>query len=113
MSIEEILEMKEKIGSKLFNQGLGIGNNKTSKRSEKYKRENKNRPRMEPISKKPVRRPKDVVGVKSENKKDVRDPRFDPLCGDFDDKVWIAFLFHDSSYDLSDSDFQRLLQVCG
>ena len=42
---------------------------------------------MEPISKKPVKRSRDVVGVKSENKKDFRDPRFDPLCGDFDEKV--------------------------
>merc|ERR1711944_122509 len=51
-------------------------------------RENKNRPRMEPISKKPVKRPKDVVGVKSGTKKDIRDPRFDPMCGEYDEKMF-------------------------
>ena len=85
MSIEELLALKEKIGSKMFDESLGL--NKKSPSKNKFKRENKNRPRMEPISKKPVKRSRDVVGVKSENKKDFRDPRFDPLCGDFDEKV--------------------------
>ena len=85
MSIEELLALKEKIGSKMFDESLGLNKNSPSKN--KFKRENKNRPRMEPISKKPVKRSRDVVGVKSENKKDFRDPRFDPLCGDFDEKV--------------------------
>merc|ERR1711863_176883 len=43
---------------------------------------------MEPISKKPVKRPKDVVGVKSGTKKDIRDPRFDPMCGEYDEKMF-------------------------
>jgi ribosomal RNA-processing protein 36 len=88
MSIEEILELKEKIGSKMFNQELGLS--KRTSYKDKFKRENKNRPRMEPISKRPVRlkRAIDVVGVKAENKRDVRDPRFDPLCGQFDDGIF-------------------------
>ena len=69
----------------MFDQALGLSKNSSSK--EKFKRENKNRPRMEPISKKPVKRPKDVVGVKSGTKKDIRDPRFDPMCGEYDEKV--------------------------
>ena len=85
MSIEELLALKEKIGSKMFDQGLGLA--KKSSYKDKYKRENKNRPRMEPISKKPVKRAQDVVGVKSEAKKEFRDPRFDPLCGEYDEKV--------------------------
>ena len=85
MSIEEVLALKEKIGSKMFENSLGIG--KPTSFKSKYKRENKNRPRMEPISKKPVKRLKDVVGTKPENKKDIRDPRFDPMCGDYDEKV--------------------------
>ena len=85
MSIEEVLALKEKIGTKLFDKSMGLERKKSYK--EKYKRENKNRPRMEPISKKPVKRLKDVVGTKSEMKRDVRDPRFDPMCGDYDEKV--------------------------
>ena len=69
----------------MFDQGLGLA--KKSSYKDKYKRENKNRPRMEPISKKPVKRAQDVVGVKSEAKKEFRDPRFDPLCGEYDEKV--------------------------
>ena len=85
MSIEEVLALKEKLGSKMFDKSLGLDKPKSFK--EKYKRENKNRPRMEPISKKPVKRLKDVVGTKPANKKDIRDPRFDPMCGDYDEKV--------------------------
>ena len=49
MSIEEILELKEKIGSKVFDQGLGFSRAPSYK--DRFKRENKNRPRMEPIAK--------------------------------------------------------------
>ena len=99
MTIEEILALKEKIGSKLFDKGLGL--NQPSKSSslskDKFKRENKNRPRMEPIAKKPVNKKMDhIVGVKSSNKKDIRDPRFDPLCGEFDEKIFkTSFKFVD------------------
>ena len=85
MSIEEVLALKEKIGTKLFDKSMGLDRPKSFK--DKYKRENKNRPRMEPIAKRPVKRLKDVVGTKAEHKRDVRDPRFDPMCGDYDEKV--------------------------
>ena len=85
MSIEEVLALKEKIGSKVFDQSLGLA--KPSSSRDKYKRENKNRPRMEPIAKRPVKKNPDNIDVKPENKRQVRDPRFDPLCGEFDDKV--------------------------
>merc|ERR1712029_1237278 len=49
-----------------------------------FKRENKNRPR-EMSSKKTVGRFREVVQVAKVQK---RDPRFDPLCGDFDDKLF-------------------------
>ena len=85
MSIEEVLALKEKIGTKMFDKSMGLDRPKSFK--DKYKRENKNRPRLEPIAKRPVKRLKDVVGTKPENKRDVRDPRFDPMCGDYDEKV--------------------------
>jgi len=86
MSIEEVLALKEKIGTKLFDKSMGLDRPKSFK--DKYKRENKNRPRMEPIAKRPVKRLKDVVGTKAEHKRDVRDPRFDPMCGDYDEKIF-------------------------
>jgi len=81
MSIEEIQKLKEKIGLKIFNQSLGIS--KPSKVQD-FKRANKNRPR-EMSSKKTVARFREVVPVVKQEK---RDPRFDPLCGDFDVKIF-------------------------
>ena len=99
----------------MFDQGLGLA--KKSSFKDKYKRENKNRPRMEPISKKPVKRAQDVVGVKSEAKKEFRDPRFDPLCGEYDEKVSqklreinVDVMFQ---FDGIFSDFQRFVQIRG
>jgi len=86
LSIEELLALKEKIGSKLFDKNMGIS--KSSKYKDRFKRENKNRPRMEEIAKRPVRKHFDSVGVKPSAKKEIRDPRFDPLCGEFDDKIF-------------------------
>ena len=50
------------------------------------KRENKNRPR-EMSSKKTVKRLRDVVGLSTDIKAEKRDPRFDNMCGEFDEKV--------------------------
>ena len=120
MSMEEILRLKEELGSKLYNRAVGIGSGKkhhskvTSKGKllvnaqtitlvltwarynyikisifcliDELKRDNKNRPREE-SSKKPVKRFRDVVGLTSELKKEKRDPRFDSMCGEFDEKV--------------------------
>merc|ERR1712192_303760 len=49
-----------------------------------FKRDNKNRPR-EMSSKKTVGRFREVVQVA---KRERRDPRFDPLCGEFNDKLF-------------------------
>ncbi len=111
MSIEEIQRLKEKIGLKLYNKAVTGGakeKKKASTSKQDFKRENKvtlpimlliyrvsnpvskqNRPR-EMSSKKPVARFRDVVGVSSEQNAKVagrRDPRFDSLCGEFDNKV--------------------------
>ena len=50
------------------------------------KRENKNRPRQM-SSKKTVKRFRDVVGLTTEKKVERRDPRFDNMCGEFNEKV--------------------------
>merc|ERR550519_2989174 len=84
LSLDEIQKLKEKIGLKLFNQSLGVS--KPAIRSkEEFKRANKNRPR-EMSSKKTVPRFREVVAVAKVESK--RDPRFDPLCGEFDEKIF-------------------------
>ncbi|XP_059096042.1 uncharacterized protein LOC131890662 [Tigriopus californicus] len=95
MSLEEIQELKEKIGLKLYNKALGINQGRgmakpTQMSKAVFKRENKNRPR-EISSKKPVKRFRDVVGLTAkmnEKEHQKRDPRFDSLCGEYDSKLF-------------------------
>lgn len=91
MSFEELIQLKERLGLKVYNQVLhGKREKKTSKRV--FKRENKNRP-MEMSSKKPVKHSKDGAQVK---KKMTRDPRFDDLSGEFNEHYFksnYSFLF--------------------
>ncbi|KOC59742.1 Ribosomal RNA processing protein 36 like protein [Habropoda laboriosa] len=79
MSFEDLQKLKEKLGMKLYKETL-FGPRKVKKID--FKRENKNRPR-EISAKKPVTRFREVVHVK---KNIPRDPRFDSLCGTFDQK---------------------------
>ncbi|XP_033217590.1 ribosomal RNA processing protein 36 homolog isoform X2 [Belonocnema kinseyi] len=81
MSFEDLHKLKEKLGSKVYNEAMfGTRKNKNSI----FKRENKNRPR-EISAKKQVPRFKEVVHVK---KCVARDPRFDSLCGTFNEKAF-------------------------
>ncbi|XP_029162394.1 ribosomal RNA processing protein 36 homolog [Nylanderia fulva] len=81
MSFEELLKLKEKLGTKVYNKA--VFGNKNKKKTE-FKRENKNRPR-EMSSKKPVFTFREIVPVK---KVAARDPRFDSLCGTFNEKAF-------------------------
>jgi len=83
MSIEDIQNLKERLGLKLFHQKLS-GTAPVRGKKVDFKRENKNRPR-EMSSKKTVGRFREVVQVA---KVQQRDPRFDPLCGEFDEKLF-------------------------
>jgi len=83
MSIEDIQNLKERLGLKLFQQKIS-GNAPVRGKKVDFKRENKNRPR-EMSSKKTVGRFREVVQVAKVEK---RDPRFDPLCGEFDEKLF-------------------------
>ncbi|XP_011504017.1 PREDICTED: ribosomal RNA processing protein 36 homolog [Ceratosolen solmsi marchali] len=81
MSFENLHELKEKLGIKVYNTAIfGLKNVRTIK----FKRENKNRPREE-TSKKQVSRFREVIPVK---KRMIRDPRFDSLCGQFNPKAF-------------------------
>jgi len=92
MSMEEILQLKEKLGSKLYNKAISSNSNDANdekgkgRKKDEMKRDNKNRPR-EMSSKKTVKRYRDVVGVSADNKNEKRDPRFDNMCGEFDEKI--------------------------
>ncbi|XP_046992211.1 ribosomal RNA processing protein 36 homolog isoform X2 [Schistocerca americana] len=78
MSFEEILKLKEELGAKVYSEAV-FGAKRVPKTD--FKRANKNRPR-EMSSKTPVHNTKKLrnnVG---------RDPRFDPLCGTFNDETF-------------------------
>ncbi|KAI8425325.1 hypothetical protein MSG28_007097 [Choristoneura fumiferana] len=86
LSFEELQKLKERIGAKVYKEAL-FGKKDANKESAKmkvFKRENKNRPR-EMSSKKPVSMMIDVPKV-HKAEKEVRDPRFDPLCGEYNKK---------------------------
>ena len=95
MSFEEIQKLKEKIGLKVYNQAIGLAQKQPAEEKnarfhlkEEFKRDNKNRPR-EMSSKIKVGRHRDVVGLRTgEKHREKRDPRFDSLCGEFDDKIF-------------------------
>lgn len=82
LSFEELQKLKEKIGSKKFNQTLK-GERKELKSKQDFKRDNPNRPRE--ISSKSRRQEKKVA---IQVPKVFRnDPRFDNLCGEFQERV--------------------------
>lgn len=81
MSFEELQKLKEKLGTKVYNAAM-FGVQKT--KAIKFKRDNKNRPREE-SAKKQVSRFREIIPVK---KNQPRDPRFDSLCGEFNEKAF-------------------------
>lgn len=93
LSMEELLKMREKVGSKVFDKKLTSHVSKREKttkitelsnKKQEFMRTNKNRP-LEMSSKRPVRK---VQGPSSSASKS-RDPRFDEMCGTkFDKEVF-------------------------
>lgn len=88
MPFSELIKLKEKLGSKVYNEAMFGANAKDNRKRRapktEYKRENKNRPR-EVSSKKQV----PLLGVTKSKSKRIetdgpRDPRFDSRCGEFD-----------------------------
>ena len=101
MSIEEIHRLKNKLGLKLFNQKMSGKSSET--KQEDFKRDNKNRPR-EMSSKKQVGRFREIVVA---SKIEKRDPRFDPNCGEFDDKLFKENYKFVNEYKSSDLKFLK------
>lgn len=83
MSFENLIKLKEKLGAKVYNEAV-FGTVDRSKRPAKkdFKRDNKNRPR-EMTSKRPVPLLGNDKSKSRESTETVRDPRFDPNCGEF------------------------------
>lgn len=103
MSFEELLKMKEKMGSKVYNKLLS-GEEKPRKPLT-IKRANKNRPQEISSKIRPQRR---IVVPKSKKQVVInRDPRFDALCGSFDkEKFESDYKF---IYDLQEKE-QKILE---
>ncbi|KAJ9589909.1 hypothetical protein L9F63_016970 [Diploptera punctata] len=90
MSFEDLQKLKEQLGCKVYNEGM-FGKRKENKVN--FKRDNKNRPR-EMSSKRPVPTSTMIIPTK---KSVPRDPRFDSLCGEFNEKVFSkSYSFLDS-----------------
>lgn len=83
MSFENLIKLKEKLGAKVYNETM-FGNAGRPKKPVKteFKRENKNRPR-EMSSKRTVPLLGNEKTKAKESTSAVRDPRFDPKCGEF------------------------------
>ncbi|XP_011860059.1 PREDICTED: ribosomal RNA processing protein 36 homolog [Vollenhovia emeryi] len=84
MSFEDLQKLKEKLGSKVYNETIFGRKNKKRTVKTEFKRENKNRPR-EMSAKKPVSRCNEFTRVKRAM---YRDPRFDSLCGTFNETAF-------------------------
>ncbi|XP_072391141.1 ribosomal RNA processing protein 36 homolog [Diabrotica undecimpunctata] len=89
LSFEELLKLKEQVGSKTYNKT--IYGSSVTKKSKALKRANKNRPREVSSKIRPqnLRLETDNV-VKAPKKHIPRDPRFDPLCGQYEEKIFKA-----------------------
>jgi len=88
LSFEELINLKQKIGSKVYNNTVYGTSSKKAQSSKEIRRVNKNRPRE--LSSK-IRQNKIKDLIKNSNMiphqaEDNRpkDPRFDPACGEFD-----------------------------
>lgn len=84
MSFEDLIKLKEKLGTKVYNEAV-FGQHRNKERTgtqKKQARDNKNRPRVMGV-KRPVPL-KGKVEILAGAKAGPRDPRFDANCGEFD-----------------------------
>ncbi|XP_034940008.1 ribosomal RNA processing protein 36 homolog [Chelonus insularis] len=82
MSFEDLQKMREKLGSKVYNATLFGKNNKVKKRE--FNKLDRDKP-LEVSAKRRVPRLMQVVPVK---KPVARDPRFDRLCGEYNERAF-------------------------
>lgn len=86
MSFEDLIKLKEEMGAKVYNEAMfGLTNQIPKRKSNpNFKRDNKNRPR-EMSTKRPVSL-LSVPGASNKSNHELRDPRFDSNCGEYDTK---------------------------
>lgn len=85
LSFEALLKLKEQVGSKTFSKT--IHGSSCTKKSD-FKRANKNRPREVSSKVRPQKLKLENNIIHIEKKPIARDPRFDPLCGEYEDKTF-------------------------
>lgn len=81
MSFEDLQKLKEKLGSKVYNSTI-FGSRPINKRT--FRIESRDKP-TEMSAKKPVSRFMQAIRIK---KHAARDPRFDSLCGTYNEKAF-------------------------
>nr|CAB3265796.1 ribosomal RNA processing protein 36 homolog [Phallusia mammillata] len=89
MSLQELIQMRDRIGTKQFNEQVLKTEKNTKKKFKQadFKRENKNRP-QELSSKARVPKIREIIHVPREQRTN-RDPRFDNLCGtEYDEELF-------------------------
>lgn len=100
MSFEELQKLKQQIGTKVYNETI-FGVHRQPKTN--FKRLNKNRPR-EMSSKRRINIRNEITQLKKQPT--FRDPRFDPLCGTFNEESFrenYKFL-----YDMKQKEYKQL-----
>ena len=116
MPFEELLKLKDKLGTKVYNETIvtkldkNFAKNK-NKKNQTFKRENKNRP-QEISSKKRVNPIKEVFQVKKKTEeKERRDPRFDEQCGQFSQNIFDkTYSFLNDIKDKEMNDLKKMLK---
>ncbi|XP_076030214.1 ribosomal RNA processing protein 36 homolog [Oratosquilla oratoria] len=92
MSMEQLLQLQEEIGTKAFKKKVldSSGTSSSTEKSEKrkLKRANKNRPREVPMIRRAAPLMKGLEPGKYTQRKIKRDPRFDDLSGNLQLKIW-------------------------
>ncbi|CAJ0579699.1 unnamed protein product, partial [Mesorhabditis spiculigera] len=94
LPLGKLLELKNKIGIKLFNKTFYGKDNEaatpvepTEEKAKKFRRDNPKRPR-EITSKRPVSRFRDIYANESKGRQPGFDPRFDERCGEYNEKFF-------------------------
>nr|CAG4638756.1 EOG090X0E8U [Cyclestheria hislopi] len=99
LSFEELQKLKESLGEKKFSQAMG---SKAINKEVVYKRANKNRPREMSSKSRPTKL-KPAIDVPKSFR---RDPRFDPLCGDYSENKFHRH--YEFVYEMKEEELEKL-----
>ncbi|KAJ8926008.1 hypothetical protein NQ315_009863 [Exocentrus adspersus] len=112
LSFEELLKMKEEMGAKLYEEAV-FGAAPKKKLNRDFKRANKNRPREMSSKLKHVKKELVSSSAPATKKYVARDPRFDPLCGEFDSKTFKSnYKFVNEIREREVKQLEKELKIC-